>query len=222
MPLAADSLVELAYESIRESIIAGRFRMGEHLVEGRIAEELQVSRGPVREALRRLAQEGLVDERPRRGTFVREISGIDFVDIYNVRIGVETVAIRLVTAAQPPLAPIEETIRRLGAAARKRQIARAVDLEFRVHEQLCEASGNPYLLGVFRSLAGPVRMALTLDDSAYENLEDLVGEHELLLDAIRTGDGDQAAAAIHDHILSTVAPVLARLGGDAGRLLRRP
>jgi DNA-binding GntR family transcriptional regulator len=218
-PLAAESLVELAYGSIRESIIAGRFAMGEHLVESRIAEELEISRGPVREALRRLGQEGLVEERPRRGTFVREISADDFVDIYNVRIAIETAAVRLVTARRPDLAPVEETIRRLGGAARRRQVAKAVEFEFRIHEQLCELSENGYLLGVFRSLAGPVRMALALDDAAYEQLEDLVPEHEVLIDAIRSGDGERAATALREHIVSTVGPVLARLGGDAGRLL---
>jgi DNA-binding GntR family transcriptional regulator len=107
----------------------------------------------------------------------------------------------------------------MGAAARKRQVAKAVELEFRVHEQLCELSKNQYMVSVFRSLAGPVRMALGLDDAAYEQLEDLVPEHETLLDALRTGDGEHAAAALRDHIVSTVGPVLDRLGGDPARLL---
>jgi DNA-binding GntR family transcriptional regulator len=217
--LTAESLVELAYGSIRESIIAGRFQMGEHLIESRIADELEVSRGPVREALRRLGQEGLVEERPRRGTFVCEISADDFVDIYNVRIAIETAAVRLVAGMHADLAPVEDTVRRLGGAARKHQVAKAVELEFRIHEQLCELSGNRYLVGVFRSLAGPVRMALGLDDAAYEHLGDLVPEHEALLEAVRDGDGDHAAVAMHEHIVSTVEPVLGRLGGDSSRLL---
>jgi DNA-binding GntR family transcriptional regulator len=218
-PLEADSLVTLAYESIRQSIIDGRYQMGEHIVESGVAAELGISRAPVREALKRLTQEGLAVEHPRRGTFVREITARDFIDIYNVRLAVESAAVRLVVRKQAPLDKIESAVAKIGRAASKGDVARTVGLELKVHELICEASGNSYLLSVFQSLLGAVHLALGLDDAAYENLEDVTTEHEALVDALRSGDAEQAAAALHQHIVATVGPVLERLGGDPAELL---
>jgi DNA-binding GntR family transcriptional regulator len=212
-------LVTLAYESIRQSIIDGRYAMGEHIVESGVASELGISRAPVREALKRLTQEGLAVEQPRRGTFVREISAKDFIDIYNVRLAVEGAAVRLVVRKQAALDKIESTIAKLSKAASKGDVARTVGLELKIHEQICEASGNAYLVSVFQSLLGPVNLALGLDDAAYENLEDVTAEHVALLDALRSGDAGAAERAMHQHIVATVGPVLQRLGGDPSELL---
>jgi DNA-binding GntR family transcriptional regulator len=221
-PVAVDSLVQIVYDAIRGLILNGRYSLGEHIVELRVAAELQTSRAPVREALRRLQQEGLVVEKPRRGFFVREITAADFIDIYNVRIAIECAAARLVARRQPPLDAVERTIAKMHEAALRGEIGTTVDLELLVHQQICEASGNDYLASVFRSVAGPARMALGLDDAAYARLEDVATEHLPLLEALRSGDGALAATAIHQHIVSTVGPVLARLGGDEQELLAAP
>jgi DNA-binding GntR family transcriptional regulator len=221
-PISTISLSELAYRSIRESIVHGRFAMGEQIVETRVAEDLGISRAPIREALRRLGEERLVVERPRYGTFVREFSAVDFVDTYNVRIAVETAAIRLVTRRQPDLRPVESTITLMSRAASRNQGEKVVDLELAVHQQLCDASGNGFLASVFRSLSGPIRIALGLDAESYRRLEDVATEHPPLLEAIRTGDEHYAAAAVQEHILASVGPVLERLGGRPQDLLRGP
>jgi DNA-binding GntR family transcriptional regulator len=213
-PLTSDSLVALAYDSIRQSVLAGQFKPGDHLVESRIAVELEISRAPVREAMQRLTQEGLAVERPRRGFFVREISAKDFVDIYNTRIAIEGTAVRLAVLAEADLAPIERTVESLAKAARRGDVPRTVDLELRVHEQICEASENQYIVLTFRSLAGPIRVALGMDDASYENLEDVATEHLPLLEAMKSGNADLAASSMEDHIVSTVGPVLERLGGN--------
>lgn len=220
-PLSSDSLVAMAYESIRASILDGTFQPGEHIIESKVASQLEISRAPVREALRRLGQEGLTVERPRRGTFVREISATDFVDIYNVRIAIETAAVRLAVRNKASLAPIEKTIKAMERAAKKHDVALTVNLELDVHQQICDASGNDYLATVFRSLSGPIRMALSMDDAAYEELEDVATEHLPLLEAMASGDADRAVEAIQSHIVSTVGPVLERLGGDPDDLLAR-
>lgn len=220
-PLSADSLVELAYGSIRQSILAGEFKPGERLVESRIAAEMEISRAPVREAMQRLSQEGLTVEKPRRGNFVREVDGKDFVDIYNTRIAIESTAVRLAVRNKAPLEPIEKTIEALEKASRRGDVPKTVDLELKVHEQICEASDNQYIALTFRSLAGPIRIALGMDDALYENLEDVATEHLPLLEAMRSGDADSAARAMETHIVSTVGPVLERLGGDPNDLLIR-
>jgi len=218
--LAPQSLAELAYRSIRDSILTHRFRGGERLVESRLAEDLGISRAPVREALRRLAEEHLVVERPRHGTFVREFTASDFVDIYNVRIAIETAAIRLLTRRAAGIAALEAIVDDMRRAADRGRPEEVAALEFRLHETLCELSGNAYLSAVFRSLSGQIRAALALDDAGYADLHDIVAEHLPLLDAIRDGDEHRAARVLHEHILATVGPVLDRLGGSADALLR--
>jgi DNA-binding GntR family transcriptional regulator len=218
-PLKPDSLVTLAYESIRGSIIDGRYAMGEHVIESRIAGELSISRAPVREALNRLIQEGLLVDKPRRGVFVREMTAKDFIDIYNMRLAIETAAVRLAIAKGESFNSLETTIASMGRAASKGQVAKTVALELRAHEQICEASQNTFLINTFQSLLGPVHMALGLDDSAYQNLEDVAAEHVTLLAELRTGDSHTASVALHRHIVSTVGPVLDRLGGNPGELL---
>lgn len=220
-PLAPASLAELAHREIRESIVSGAFRMGDQIVETRVAEQLGISRAPIREALRRLAEERLVVERPRHGTFVREITARDFIDIYNVRIAIETAAIRLATRLRAATEPIEQTIEAMQGAAERGDAQEVINLELRVHHQICEASGNEHLAAVFAGLSGQIRLALALDDADYEDLSDIVAEHPPLLGALRAGDEDRAAAVLQQHILSSVGPVLRRLGGDPDDLLHR-
>jgi DNA-binding GntR family transcriptional regulator len=210
-----DSLVELAYDSLRRSILAGKLKPGEHLVEARIASELEISRAPVREAMQRLNLQGLTVEKPRRGSFVREIGAGELVDIYNAEAAIEGAAMRLAVERGASLKPIETTLQALKKAAKRGDFSKTVDLELRFHEQICEASGNEYMLLIFRSLAGPIRLALGVDSATYENLEDVATEHVHLLDAMRSADANLAVNAIHEHIVSTIGPVLERLDGQA-------
>src|SRR5260221_8801210 len=89
-PVARRKLADLAYDAIHASIVGGGFAMGERLVETKLAAELGMSRAPVREALRRLLEEGLVVERPHHGMFVRSFAAHEIVDLYNVRLALET------------------------------------------------------------------------------------------------------------------------------------
>lgn len=218
-PVTPESLVGLAYDSIKRSILAGQFKPGAHLVENRIASELEISRAPVREAMSRLGREGLTVDKPRRGTFVRIFDAKDIVDIYNTRIAIESAAVRLAVRAKVALEPIEKTIDALARAASTGDVTKTVDLELRIHEQICEASENPYILMSFRSLTGPIRIALGMDDAAYADLQDVATEHLPLMEAMRSGNADLAATTIEAHIVSTVGSVLERLGGNPDELL---
>ena len=92
---APRSLAGDAADRIREEILAGGFRPGDHLVEAKIAEQLSISRGPVREAFKLLRAEGLLKEEPRRGTFVVSLSADDVREIYELRAALESAAGRL-------------------------------------------------------------------------------------------------------------------------------
>ncbi len=226
-PVARTSVADSAYAAIRNSVLSGRYEPGEQLVEARLASELGVSRGPVREALRRLCEEGLLLDVLHRGTFVREFGPRDLIDIYNVRIGLESVAVRLMVGAGRSTEPLASLVQEMRQAALVGDLNRLSALEFRFHEKLCELSGNPLLESVFRSISSQVQMALSLDNASYPDPIQIAIEHEPLIEAIERGDQKLAVQRITDHIVCSIEPLFTRLYGsaemlDAERLLASP
>ncbi len=217
------SLSERVYETLRGSIISGRFAPGERLVENDLAEDLGVSRAPVREAFRKLADEQLVEERPRYGTYVREFSAKDFVDTYNLVSAIESLAVRLIVRQQSSLQPLESIVDRMSEAAERGDLHRVVEIELEFHRQLCSAAGNYQLDNVFRLLSGMAGMALSLDDATYEDIRQIAAEHRPLVDTLRdaasTGREEQAVYAIRSHIRASLGEVMSRLGGDPSEVL---
>ena len=207
------SFAERSYEAIRESIVAGRFRAGEQLVEARLAEELGVSRGPVREALKRLREEGLVVDNLHKGAHVRVFSVGDIVDLYNVRIGLESVAIRLATRRRQSTKRLRELIDAMALAAKDGDIGRLSNRELAFHETLCELSGNQYVHSLFRSIAAQVRVALELDSAEYDNPLEVAIEHKPLVAVIESGDEELAVRRLEEHIVHGVSAILYHLAG---------
>jgi DNA-binding GntR family transcriptional regulator len=198
---APKSLAEDAADRIRETILSGGFTPGEHLVEARIARQLNVSRGPVREAFKLLRAEGLVEEEPRRGTFVVRLEPSDVREIYQVRAAIEGQAARLLATARPAAALDE--LRDRSAAIERAIAARDVvavsrsDLTF--HGAVCVLSGNTRLYEVFTRYVPVLGALLRLDERLYGSLDRLTDEHAALLRAIESGDGDEAARAFERH-----------------------
>ena len=116
-PLARTSYADQAHEAIRTWIVSGELPMGARLVETQLSERLGVSRAPVREAIRRLTEEGLVDAVPHVGATVRTLDGDGLVDLYNARAAVEAVAIRLAVRNRMPTRPLRDRV--MSCALRK-------------------------------------------------------------------------------------------------------
>jgi len=201
-PLAPPrSLSEDAADRIRERILSGGFRSGEHLVEARIAEQLAISRGPVREAFKLLRAEGLLTEEPRRGTFVVSLGDGDVREIYGLRAALEGRAARMLSRSHDPEAVAE--LREL-AAGIDRAVASAdgvavshADLAF--HQAICRLSGNPRILEVFDRYVPTLRALLRQDELTLGSLRDVSEQHRDLLEAIEAGDEDAAARLFSDH-----------------------
>lgn len=203
------SLTEDAADRIREQIVMGGFRQGEHLKEAHIAEQLNVSRGPVREAFKILRAEGLLAEEPRRGTFVVSLTAKDVSDIYALRAAVEELAARLVcrehdSAAINRLRTLVAGIGEAAATGDASAVARA-DLAF--HDGLCAASGNSRVHEVFLRYVPTIRGLLRLDERIMPSLDQVMCQHEPIVDAIEAGDEELAARLASEHCL------------EAGRLL---
>jgi GntR family transcriptional regulator, gluconate operon transcriptional repressor len=195
------SLAEDAADRIRETILSGGFRPGEHLVEARIAHQLNVSRGPVREAFKLLRADGLVEEEPRRGTFVVRLEVDDVREIYQLRGAIEGQAARLLAETRPPTA-LDDLRRRLVNienainAADVRAVSRS-DLEF--HGAVCWLSGNRRLHEVFTRYVPILGALLRLDERLYGSLQPIADQHPALLRTIEAGNGDEAATAFRKH-----------------------
>lgn len=193
------------------------------MIEDNLAEDLGVSRAPVREAFRRLANEQLVVERPRHGTYVREFTAKDFVDIYNLLSAIESLAVRLIVRDKISLEPLRDIVEEMTEAAENGDLSRVVEIELDFHRELCSVAGNNHLENVFRLLSGLVGIALSLDDAAYQNVADIAAEHYPLLqrieEAINTGDEKRAVFTVRSHIRNSLGEVMTRLGGDPADVL---
>jgi GntR family transcriptional regulator of gluconate operon len=212
-------LTDGAYTALRNSILAGEFAMGAHLIEGKLAKALEMSRAPVREALRRLATEGLVEERARQGSFVREWSADEICDLYNVRIGLELTTLRQFMRRGADTQPLWAEISAMEKAATRGQMNAVVAAELGFHRHLAEGSENAMALGLFNDLEGPLLMVLTLDDASFTDLADIAKEHIPVVTAIEAGDERAAVRVFHEHLISTVDELIIRLDGDSSRLL---
>jgi GntR family transcriptional regulator of gluconate operon len=216
-PLEAPrSLAEDAADRIREQILAGGFRQGEHLVEARIAQELKISRGPVREAFKLLRAEGLLEEEPRRGTFVVQLSAGDVREIYGLRAAIEGRAARILALRRDPadseaLRSLIDGIETAVAKGKAAEVFRR-DLEF--HDGLVRLSGNGRLHEVFTRYVPTLRALLRLDERVYRSLDDAAMQHRPIVDAIESGDVDNAtnlAAAHCDHAGELIADYIESL-----------
>jgi DNA-binding GntR family transcriptional regulator len=218
-PIERSRVSDRAYESIRELIVSGKVKMGTRLTETQLSESLGISRAPIREALQRLAAEGLVDASAHQGVRVTELDADALAELYNVRVGLESVAVRQFIRRGASTHRLQQAVERMESAALKGQYASIVRAELDFHRLIAEGSENALLLRLYRELEGRVLVALALDDAQFAELDEIAREHRPVLEAIEAGDELAAARTMEDHIVSTVGPLLERLGGDRSELL---
>lgn len=197
-------LGDQAYKIIRDAVLSGEFPAGERMRERQLADRLGVSRVPVREALRRLGEEGLLEEVPHRGRFVRTYSPDEVVDIYNLRLALEPAAVRLVTRMRPPLTTLEEAVEAMREAAESDDINKLNRLELEFHEAICRLSGNRMLSDAFGAIAGQVLLAMSLDNFVYSDRREIPDEHVPLIEAIASGDEQHAVRTVIGHVVGTI------------------
>jgi len=190
------------YSHLRAGILDNTYRPGSPLPEEAMAEKLNVSRVPVREALRRLSAEGLVIIKPRQGATVTELTAKQFLDAYQVREALEVLAVRL---AVPKLTA--DDLAELDALHEAMQSAAitgnsndffAANAEF--HGFLVDKSDNGDLKSIYESLIDRMRRYRTPSLDLRGGMSTSIDEHAAILSAIREGDTDRAAHLIAQHI----------------------
>ncbi|MFW6091992.1 MAG: GntR family transcriptional regulator, partial [Actinomycetota bacterium] len=153
-PVSRSTTAPIVADRIRTGIMDGTFPPGAQLGEANLAEQLGVSRGPIREALQRLIQEGLLYSEPHRGVFVSRLDGDDIEDIYLARGAVERAAVRVLLDRGEPeaLAGLERLLERMAKAAQRDRWNAVADLDLQFHETLVAASGSERLVRMFSTL----------------------------------------------------------------------
>ncbi|MDI6823985.1 MAG: GntR family transcriptional regulator [Bacillota bacterium] len=214
---ASVPLRDRAYQVLREAIVSGHLTPGERLVEARLAQEMGISRNPVREALRRLEHEGLARRHPRGGMAVAEIDLRDVAEVYAVRSVLEGLAARL-AAGRLRAEHRERLVRSIQEgeeARRSNELDRLVASSSVFHSTVLEAAGNARLTSLLQVLDHHIsrfrRISLQAEGSPAEVLE----EHRHILDALERGDGAEAEDLMRRHLEHSGRQILRFLGRHA-------
>lgn len=186
------------YQALRRAIYAGEIKPGEKLVERKLVERFETSRGPLRESLLRLMGEGLIQREPRRACFVSEISPDDISDMYFMRLAIEPLAARLVASS-----PSEELLQRLdglvdamSSALKSGASVKSAEADFEFHREIVIASESPRLIQAYDMAHVPMLVS-KLTERPPVVLRNL---HEGILEAIRRGEPQRAELEARKHV----------------------
>ena len=194
------SLSKVVADELRRGILTGRRKAGDRLVEDRLSAELGVSRVPIREALRLLASEGLVEVQPRRGASVAEFSADVARDLVEVRAMLEGLNARLAARHRAPaiIAELRQVLTDGNTAAQSGSVADLVRLNGEFHDKLAEAGRNSILWDIMRTLRERTSLVFAAN-TAGRSREDW-DEHSRILAAVIEGDEELSALLATRHV----------------------
>lgn len=210
-PVHQESTAALIARQLRDAIMHGRLEPGAQLSEAELSAQFGVSRGPLREAMQRLVQEGLLRSERNRGLFVIELADDDVRDVYAARSAIErAAAIMILRTADPgALAELRAACEAMTKAAKKKDMDRLSDADLQFHEVLVSQSGSPRLNRMHQTLIVETRMCMTALEDKYRVPVVLAAEHAAIVDAIEAKDEELTLRRIDDHMqdaLTRLAP----------------
>ena len=189
-------------DSLEQRIVEGELGNGKRLDETELSSFYGVSRTPVREALQRLAESGLADHLPRRGTFVRSPSLSQLVEMFEVMAELECMAIRLAArrATANDIDALEKDNETCRAAVAANDTKKYYEINARLHGRIYQMSGNSFLAIEARRLHDRLRPFRRLQLRVRGRMEESMAEHDIILAALRDGDADLAMETMKKHI----------------------
>ncbi|MFC3282297.1 GntR family transcriptional regulator [Litchfieldella rifensis] len=209
-PVVRSTMSSMVTEQIRNAILSGVYPPGMQLNEKLVAESCGVSRGPVREAIQRLLQEGLLTSEPHRGVFVLELTEDDLEDIYFTRDAVERAALRRIVHSgrreelSGRLMAIVESLRQ---AVEQEDWSEVATLDIRFHSELVNAADSQRLSRLYATLMAEMGLCLKQLIGVYRGRGRLIEEHELLANLIASGDAEQLEKAMAEHLQEPVETI---------------
>lgn len=204
-PITIDSyqpLRETVCEALRDAIRRGILEPGERLMEVQLAEELGISRTPVREAIRKLEQEGYVIMMPRRGTYVSSVSVHDVKEIFEIRSALESLSTGLAAIRIEPeeLEKLRALLAEIEGHIERKDIDKIVATDVEFHGLLYQVSRNDRLVAIISNLKEQLARFRTLSMSYPGRLQETLEEHRAMVEAIAAGDVEAARDAAERHM----------------------
>ncbi len=196
-------LADQVYEQLLDAIQSGDIGPDDRLVQEKLAESFQISRTPVREALFRLEQEGVITAAKRSGGFkLRAFDSSEVEEIYIARAAIESECARRLALQNTPeqLQKLRKLVEKREAETKK-SVKDYYEANHAIHKAITEAAGNRYLIEMSESCWNRGFSRRLFGAMTWPDVEKSISGHLLLIDAIETGDGDHAAKTMHDHVM---------------------
>jgi DNA-binding GntR family transcriptional regulator len=210
------TLREWAYFQLRDAIITGRLAPGADLHEGQLCAQLGISKSPLREALRQLAQEGLVVAASQKGSYVSTLTVEDFHEVYSLRLHLETLEVRLAAERATPeqVAELRANVEAMDRAFAQGDTRAFAERDVEFHLLLARFSGHGRLLRIQESLQAEM-LRLVMHPLMRAGLRaEAMPEHAGIVDALAAGEADLAEQRMRSHVLH--AEELRRRAFEAG------
>lgn len=188
---------------LRDAITTGVFAPGQRLRELELSEQLEVSRGPIRDALASLQYEGLVQIEPHRGATVPLLAQCDVEEVYSLRVALETLAARWAVdhAEDRDLAAMSAVLAKIPAALDAGDTQQLTDLDLQFHDGLYRAARHERLSASWRAIRSQVSLFLFSRNAVVPNSREIVvDEHAGILDLLRRREADALVSAVEDHL----------------------
>ncbi|UYG02560.1 GntR family transcriptional regulator [Halomonas sp. LR3S48] len=209
-PVVRSTMSSMVTEQIRDAILSGAYPPGMQLNEKLVAESCGVSRGPVREAIQRLLQEGLLVSEPHRGVFVLELTEDDLEDIYFTRDAVERAALRRIVQSgrgEELSVRLRAIVASMKKAVEEEEWTEVASLDIRFHSELVNAAGSRRLSRLFATLMAEMGLCLNQLLGVYRGRGRLIEEHEYLAELVASGDTEKLEKAMADHLQEPVETI---------------
>lgn len=211
-PVVQESTPAIIARALRRAISDGTFAPGDQLGEAALARTLGVSRGPLREAMQRLTQEGLLVSHRNRGLFVAELTPEAVADMYLLRTTIETAALQRVLesgAGSRTADELDSAVDAMAALASEPRSAAMVAADLDFHHALVEAARSPRLSRVHETVLVETSMCLHAMSATYSDADSRLSEHRAIADAVREGDAARATSLLVEHMQDGLARVRA-------------
>lgn len=196
--------------SLREAIIDGDFAPGQRLVETELADHYEVSRGPIRDALAELERSGLVELRPRKGSFVRSLTATDVHEVYSLRIALESLALRTAIEGGTTVSDLAPLLQELETAHAANDVSAIGRADMALHRAIVAAANHSRLLDAWESLADQTLLMMAALPLVDPEIQGPMGAHNAIVDAVRQADADTAVTALVGHLSDAEAAMVDR------------
>ena len=200
---ARGGTVDYVLDHLRNGLLQGLYAPGQRLIEADLTRDLRISRGPLREAFRRLSAEGLLEIVPNRGALVRRLTLREMKELFQIRVGLETLAAHLATEAMadPAVrARFEREVTPIWQEHPRAAGPEYIEENHLFHDAVVTASGNEQLLRLTRQLRLPVLLYQVTATLKAESIAASLAEHRAIARAILAGDSEQAQAHVRAHL----------------------